>query len=72
MKESEKQFTAFEACGKLYNFCRIPFGVANGVAAFQRVIDSILSREKLQNTFAYMGDLTVCGEDQESHNRNLK
>ena len=38
-KEEDKPYTAFEANGKLYQFSRIPFGVANGVACFQRIID---------------------------------
>ncbi|XP_072389424.1 uncharacterized protein [Diabrotica undecimpunctata] len=39
IKNEEKIYTAFEANGQLYQFCRIPFGVTNGVACFQRVID---------------------------------
>jgi len=44
----ERPFTAFEANGKLYQFTRIPFGVTNGVACFQRVIDSVISKEDLK------------------------
>jgi len=29
------EFTAFEADGKLWEFTRIPFGIANGVPVFQ-------------------------------------
>ena len=46
----EKQYTAFEADGKLYQFCRVPFGVTNGVSVFQRVIDGIISENKLKDT----------------------
>lgn len=38
--EEEKQFTGFEANKKLYQFTRIPFGVTNGVAAFQQTINN--------------------------------
>ena len=34
IKEQDKPFAAFEANGQLYQFCRVPFGVTNGVAAF--------------------------------------
>ncbi|XP_063872039.1 uncharacterized protein LOC135106710 [Scylla paramamosain] len=34
IKESERKYTAFEGAGKLYQFCRVPFGVTNGVAVF--------------------------------------
>ncbi|XP_045766956.1 uncharacterized protein LOC123868459 [Maniola jurtina] len=70
--ENEKIYTAFEACGKLYQFTRIPFGVTNGVAAFQRTLDFIITEEKLEGTFAYLDDVTVCGKDQRDHDHNLK
>ncbi|XP_054259845.1 uncharacterized protein LOC128984538 [Macrosteles quadrilineatus] len=71
IKAEDKPFTAFEACGQLYQFTRIPFGVTNGVAAFQRVIDDIIRAENLNDTFAYLDDITVCGKTQEEHDRNL-
>ena len=37
IKPVERKYTAFEAAGSLYQFCRIPFGVTNGVANFQRI-----------------------------------
>ena len=40
--KEDKPYTAFEANGKLYQFCRIPFGVTNGVACLQRIIDKII------------------------------
>lgn len=70
--ESEKHYTAFEACGKLYQFLRVPFGVTNGVACFQRAIDQIIEAENLKLTFPYIDDVTVCGKDQKEHDDNLK
>ena len=67
-----KPFTAFEAAGNLYQFRRIPFGVTNGVACFQRTIDSIIRKSKLEGVFPYLDDITICGYDQEGHNANLQ
>lgn len=69
--DKEKPYTAFEAGGNLYQFRRIPFGVTNGVASFQRVIDSLIKNEKLEGTFVYLDDITICGNDQEEHDKNL-
>ena len=67
----EKIFTAFEACGKLYQFCRIPFGVTNGVACFQRTIDNFIIQEKLNDTFTYVDNIIICGKNQQEHDANL-
>ena len=72
IKPEEKTYTAFEACGRLYQFRRIPFGVTNGVASFQRVTDEIISNEKLKGTVAYVDNVTVCGYNEKDHNHNLK
>ena len=71
IRESEKQYTAFEANGRLYQFRRIPFGVTNGVAAFQRVVDGIILKEKLEGVFAYLDDVTICGNNKDQHDKNL-
>ena len=61
----DKPYTAFEAGGRLYQFTRIPFGVTNGVAAFQRIISEIIDKEGLSGVVAYVDNVTICGEDQE-------
>ena len=58
---TDKPYTAFEANGKLYQFTRIPFGVMNGVAAFQRSMDDIIDTENLKDTFPYLDNITVAG-----------
>ena len=68
----EKQYTAFEADGKLYQFCRVPFGVTNGVSAFQRVIDGIITEKKLKDTYAYLDNITNVGTTQEEHDKTLE
>ena len=69
--EEDKPFTAFEACQKLYQFRQIPIGVTNGVASFQRIIDNVILEENLENTFAYVDNVTVCGKNQAEHDENL-
>ena len=64
-------YTAFEANGKLYQFTRIPFGVMNSVAVFQRAMDDIIESEKLSGTFAYLDNITVAGRSQEEHDLNV-
>ncbi|GFS73002.1 retrovirus-related Pol polyprotein from transposon opus [Trichonephila clavipes] len=71
-EDSERHYTAFEACGKLYQFLRVPFGVTNGVACFQRVFDKIIEDEGLTHTYPFIDDVTVCRKDQKEHDDNLE
>ncbi|BHF58955.1 hypothetical protein SprV_0100191000 [Sparganum proliferum] len=68
----ERPYTALEACGRLYHFCRIPFGVTNGVACFQRTIDDIIARERLKNIFVYVDNITICGNGLAEHDSTLQ
>lgn len=70
MKE-EKPYTTFEAGGRLYEFNRIPFGVINSAASFQRVIGRIIERDGLNGPYAYIDNVTACGKTDE-HDKNLK
>ena len=72
LKEEDKQYTAFQSGNKLYQFTRLPFGVTNGTAAFQRIIDNIIETEKLEATFGYVDNVTICGHDQNDHDANLQ
>ena len=72
IRQQDKKYTAFEANNHLYQFCRIPFGVTNGVAAFQRIMNDFIANEGLNDTFAYLDDVTICGRDQIHHDENLK
>ena len=72
LREEEKIFTAFQANGRLYHFLRVPFGVTNGVSCFQRIMDDIISKEGLHETYAYLDNITICGKDQDSHDLNVQ
>jgi hypothetical protein len=70
--KEDKPYTAFEANGKLYQFTRLPFGPTNAVAVFQRKIDEFIIENSLQQTYAYLDNITVAGMTQTEHNFNLK
>ena len=71
IKESDKKFTAFQALNKLYQFKRLPFGLTNGVAVFQRQMDQMVENYNLTDTFPYLDNVTICGKSQEHHDQNL-
>ena len=70
IKRSDRKYTAFEANGQLYQYCRIPFGVTNGVPAFQRAMHKLISEEGLQDTFPYVDNVIIAGRDEDEHDRN--
>ena len=70
--EHERKFTAFEACGKLYQFKYIPFGVTNGVSAFQRTVQNIKDNEKLEDVYIYLDNMTIAGDTKEDHDQKVK
>ena len=72
LRKDERKFTAFEANGKLYQYCRVPFGVTNGVAIFQREMDKLVHQENLKDTFPYLDNITVAGRDKTEHDQNVK
>lgn len=72
LKEEDKPYTAFEAKGGLYQFTRLPFGVTNGVACFQREMMKFVEDNHLKDVFPYLDNITVCGRNQEDHDANLE
>ena len=68
----DRPYTAFAACGGLYQFCRVPFGVTNGVPCFQRAMDSLVADNSLKGVIPYMDNITICGRTQVEHDENLK
>ena len=71
--ETDRKYTAFEACGKLFQFKRMPFGPRNAVSAFQRIMDKdIIEKNNLKGTFAYVDNIFICGTNQIEHDYNLK
>ena len=72
IKKKEKIFTSFEAGGQPYQCKRQPFGVVNGVAAFQRAVDKFIKCHNLKKVFAYLDDITVTRAMEEEQDLNMK
>ena len=68
----DRSYTAFEACAKLYQYTRLPFGVTNGVSYFQRVIGQLIDKYRLKEVYAYVDNITVSGYDKADHDLKLK
>ena len=72
LSEQDRIYTAFEACGKLYQMCCMPFGPTNAVPCFQRIMTQIIEDNECEGVFGYSDNVTVCGHDKVEHDRNLK
>jgi len=64
LREADKPHTAFEASAGLYQFTRLPFGVTNAVACFQRIMTQFVQEEKVHAVFPYLDNITICGQKE--------
>ena len=58
-------------CG-LFEFVRMPFGMCNAPATFQRLIEVVLAGLLWKECFAYIDDVLVSSPDFESHLAHLQ
>ena len=69
---SDYKLTAFEACGKLFEFTKLPFGITNAVAIFQRVMTNFVEKFNIKKTYPYLEDIIIAGNSEKEHDENLK
>ena len=69
--KSDRKYIAFEANGKLFEFTRIPFGIKNGVAAFQRKMCEFIKEENLKDAYPYLDNITIAGHNKVDHDSNV-
>ena len=67
-QESRKYVTINTHKG-LYQYTRVPFGIASAPALFQRTMDTIL--QGIPNTICYLDDILVTGNSAETHLKSL-
>jgi hypothetical protein len=72
IEEASKPLTAFICRRGLFQFRRMPFGLHNAPATWQRLIDNILGADLEPNVFVYLDDVVIISQDFEEHLRILK
>ena len=64
-KDREK--TAFTTYDGLFEFLKMPFGLCNAPATFQRLMDLVLAGLQWTNCLVYLDDLLIIGKSFEEH-----
>ncbi|KAI5149382.1 hypothetical protein ENBRE01_0870 [Enteropsectra breve] len=64
--------TAFSWKGGLFEFNRMPFGLCNGPATFQRAMDKLFKQEKNKFVLPYFDDIIIFSDSIEDHIQHLE
>ena len=67
-----KEKSAFTTPGGLFEFNRMPFGLCNAPATFQRLMQAVLAGLEGQTCFVYIDDILVCSRTFDDHLLHLK
>ena len=71
MDKASQEKTAFTTHVGLYEFQKMPFGLANAPATFQRLMEVVLHGLAREVCFVYLDDIVVVGATWEEHLANL-
>ena len=66
------QKTAFTSHCGLYEFTRMPFGLCNAPATFQRLMQTVLTGLEWKSCFVYIDDILVASETFDEHLIHLR
>lgn len=72
MAEGSRSKTAFPTRYGLFHFCRMPFGLCNSPATFQRAINLVLRGMTWKEVLAYLDDVLILGVSFDNHLVNLE
>ena len=68
LKEESRSLTAFTVPGLgLFQFTRMPYGLSQAGATFQRLIDQVIGPKMEPYTFSYLDDIIIVTETFEEH-----
>lgn len=71
MHPDDKEKTAFSTNMSHYHFLRMPFGLKNSGATFQRLMNNILTGLQGIKCFVYVDDVVLYANTLEEHNQKL-
>ena len=72
MGNRDKVKTAFSTPQGHFEFNRMPFGLKNAPATFQRLMNTILMGQQGIDYFVYLDDLVIFGTNLKEHNIRLR
>ena len=70
--DRDKDKTTFTSHSGLFRFLRMPFGLRNAPATFQRAVDIILSKVKWQFALVYLDDVIIYSKTVSDHFNHVR
>jgi len=70
LDEDSRKYVTINTLQGLYQYTRLPFGIASAPAIFQRTMDSIL--QGVEGVACYIDDIIITGRTQEEHLEHLE
>ncbi|MGL5707542.1 MAG: reverse transcriptase domain-containing protein, partial [Aeromonas sp.] len=72
MHKEDIHKTAFTCKFGNFEFLRMPFGLVNAPATFQRAMDELLAKERFQFVAVYIDDIIIYSKTEEDHKKHLE
>ena len=72
MDQAAREKTAFVTHAGLYEFNKMPFGLCNAPATFQRLMETVLAGLTRRRCFVYLDDILVISNTWEEHLSNIQ
>lgn len=72
LDEQSRYLSAFSTLFGHYHFTRLPFGLSNAPATFQRLMDSVLSGLQGVECYIFMDDIVVYAETLKEHDEKMR
>uniref|UniRef100_A0A6V7JLV8 Reverse transcriptase domain-containing protein n=1 Tax=Bracon brevicornis TaxID=1563983 RepID=A0A6V7JLV8_9HYME len=68
LSKESREITAFIVPGRgFFQFKRVPFGLMNAPATFQRLIDKLIGPQMYPHVFVYVGDIIIVTRTYDEH-----